>query len=137
MIRHPIRESRLRHDPHSCEAFIGLLEMFSDNEVLLHGAAGEDALDVGDVLTAFRQLRDLMVQPEDARSRTKTSLTRNLTHLERMILGGPPRPEDFGLGAPYNDSHPAVYADYHEAAMAYWRKRASLQRKRSTGDSMT
>jgi hypothetical protein len=61
----PIREQRLRFDQQSCESFIALMEMFSDNQPLLHGAAGELAMDVGDALIAFRQLRDLLAaQPE-------------------------------------------------------------------------
>jgi hypothetical protein len=36
-----------------------LLEMFSDSHVLLHGAAGEDALNVGDVLKILRDLRSM------------------------------------------------------------------------------
>jgi hypothetical protein len=38
---------------------LGLLEMFSDAHVLLHGAAGEDAMNVGDVLGFVRELRRL------------------------------------------------------------------------------
>lgn len=36
------------------ESWLPLLEMFSDKHVILHGAAGESAMDVGDVLEIIR-----------------------------------------------------------------------------------
>jgi hypothetical protein len=41
------------------DSWIALLEMFSDKESLLQGAAGEDAMNVGDVLKITRYARHL------------------------------------------------------------------------------
>lgn len=36
--------------------WLPILEMFSEKEVLLHGAAGEDAMNVSDVIKLVREL---------------------------------------------------------------------------------
>lgn len=47
--------------------WLPLLEMFSESEVLLHGAAGEDAMNVGDVVKLVRALALAQVELRAAR----------------------------------------------------------------------
>jgi len=43
----------------NADDWIPLLEMFSDQHVVLHGAAGEDAMNVGDILAWVRHADEL------------------------------------------------------------------------------
>lgn len=42
------------------DSWLGLVEMYSGKEVLLHGAAGEDAMNVGDLQSLFIRTRALL-----------------------------------------------------------------------------